>query len=73
MRQKHQVSLPSHSVVYLKHTNLGDILKVTISKDSVIRIGCTPIASLHLVGNYILIKPNLLPSWSLIMQDMRSF
>ena len=31
MRQKHQVSLPSHSVVYLKHKNLGDILKVILT------------------------------------------
>lgn len=31
MRQKHQVSLPSTSVVYLKHTNLGDILKVILT------------------------------------------
>jgi hypothetical protein len=31
MRQKHQdSSFPSPSVVYLKHTNLGDILKVIL-------------------------------------------
>jgi hypothetical protein len=31
MRQKHQDSgFPSPSVVYLKHTNLGDILKVIL-------------------------------------------
>jgi hypothetical protein len=30
MRQRHQGSFPSHSIVYLKHTNLGDILKVIL-------------------------------------------
>jgi hypothetical protein len=30
MRQKHQDSFPSPSIVYLKHTNLGDILKVIL-------------------------------------------
>ena len=30
MRQKHQDSFPSSSVVYLKHTDLGDILKTIL-------------------------------------------